>query len=73
MQHTKFQGHRPFGSGEEEFQMFLPDMDMAAILVLRPGPFEENFRSPIPWRLHISLILTGQAVSEEKMFKSVGD
>ena len=26
MMHTKFQGHRPFGFGEEDFLRFLPDM-----------------------------------------------
>ena len=34
MLHTNFQGHRPFGSREEESLMFLPYMSMAAILVL---------------------------------------
>ena len=34
MLHTKFQGHRPFGSGEEYFLMFLPYIGMAAILAL---------------------------------------
>ena len=40
MLHTKIQGHRPFGSGEEDFLRFLPYMGMAAILVKWPGPFE---------------------------------
>ena len=30
MLHTKIQGHRPFGSGEEDLFRFLPFMDMAA-------------------------------------------
>ena len=30
MRHTKFQGHWPFGSGEEDFLQFLPYMGMAA-------------------------------------------
>ena len=34
MLHTKFQGHRPFGSGEEDVLMFLLYMGMAAILVM---------------------------------------
>ena len=34
MMHTKFQGHRPFGSGEEDFLRFLPYMGMAAILIM---------------------------------------
>ena len=43
MLHTKFQGHRPFGSGEEDFLWFLPYMGMAAILVMWPWPFEGIF------------------------------
>ena len=31
MLNTKFQGHRPFGSGEEDILKFLPYMGMAAI------------------------------------------
>ena len=34
MLHTKFQDHRPFGSGEEDLLRFLPHMDMAAILIM---------------------------------------
>ena len=34
MLHAKFQDHRTSGSGEEDFQMFLPYMGMAAILVM---------------------------------------
>ena len=33
MQHTKFQGHRSIGSGED-FLSFLPYMGMAAMLVM---------------------------------------
>ena len=43
MLHTEFQGHRPFGSEEEDFLRFLPNMGMEATLVMRPGPFEETF------------------------------
>ena len=32
MLHTKFQGHQPFGSGEEGFLRFLPYMCMVKIL-----------------------------------------
>ena len=42
MLHTKFQGHQPFGSGEDVLSL-LPYMGMAAILVMWPGPFEQNF------------------------------
>ena len=41
MLHTKFQGHRPLGSGEE-FSRFLPYMGM----VMWPGPFEQTFVPP---------------------------
>ena len=34
MLHTKFLGNRPTGSGEEDFEGFLPYMGMAAILVM---------------------------------------
>ena len=34
MLHSKFQSHRPFGSGEEDFLRFLTYMGMAAILVM---------------------------------------
>ena len=48
MMHNKFQGHRPFGSRVEDFLSFLPYMGMPAILVMWPGPFEQNFCSCIP-------------------------
>ena len=34
MLHTKFHENRPAGSGEEDFEGFLPDMGVAAILVM---------------------------------------
>ena len=34
MLHAKFQDHRTSGSGEKDFQMFLPYMGVAAILVM---------------------------------------
>ena len=34
MLQAKFQDHRTFGSGEEDFQRFLPCMGLAAILVM---------------------------------------
>ena len=39
MLHTKFQGHRFIGSGEEDFLSFLPYMGMAAMLVMWPNSF----------------------------------
>ena len=43
MLHTKFQGHQSIGSGEEDFLRFLPDMGMAAKLVMWSRPFEQFF------------------------------
>ena len=34
MLHTKFRGNRPAGSGEKDFEGFLPYMGVAAILVM---------------------------------------
>ena len=34
MLHTKFRENRPAGSGEKDFEVFLPYMGMAAILVM---------------------------------------
>ena len=34
MLHAKFHDHRNSGSGEEDFQRFLPYMGVAAILVM---------------------------------------
>ena len=34
MLHTKFRENRPTGSGEEDFEGFLPYMGMTAILVM---------------------------------------
>ena len=45
MLHAKFQDHRPYGSGEEDFLRFLPYMGMAAILA-KPGRFISPFVPP---------------------------
>ena len=34
MQHAKFRENRPAGSGDEDFEGFLPYMGMAATLVM---------------------------------------
>ena len=71
MPHTKFEGHQPFGSREEDFLRFLPYKGMEAILVMWPGPFEQlSFPHPIEAPYEIRLI--GPVVSEEKMFKECG-
>ena len=46
MLHTKFQGHRPFGSREVDFLRLLSYMGVVAILVMYPGPFEQIFVPP---------------------------
>ena len=40
---TKFHDNRPTGSREEDFWRVLPNMGMAAILVMWPGPREQTF------------------------------
>ena len=72
MMHTKIQGHWPFGSGEEDFFRFLPNMALAAILVMWPGPFEQTFVPPSCRSSIWNLTLTGPVVSEEKIFKECG-
>ena len=44
-------------------------MDMAAILVMWPGPFEQTFVHPSYGDSIWNLALIGPVVSEEKMFK----
>ena len=65
MLHFKFQGHR------EDCFMFLPHMGIAAILVMRPEPFEQTFVPPSlggsTWN-YASIVL---AVSQEKKFGNV--
>ena len=72
MLHINLQGHRPFGSREEDFLMFLPYMKMVAILVMWLGPFEQTFVPPSHVGFIWNFTLIGQAVSEEKMFKEYG-
>ena len=71
MLHTKPQGHWPFGYGEEIFEGSLPYMGVTAILDVTQTP-RTNFRSPIPLRLHMNLVLIGQAVLEKKIFENGG-
>ena len=47
MLHTKFQDHRLFDSGEEDFLRLLPYMGMTVILVMWPWPLKE-FLFPRP-------------------------
>ena len=52
--HAKFQSHLAFCSGEEDIEMSVLYMGMAAILVMLPRPFYEFFLSPFKRRLHIN-------------------
>ena len=72
MLHTKFQGHWPFGSREEDFLRFLPYMGMAAILVMWPGTFEQTFIPPSHRSSIWNKTWPGPVVSEETMFKECG-
>ena len=69
MLHTKFQGYRSIGSGEEDFLRFLPYMGMAAMLVMWPRLFEQLFfpKGGCIW----NLVAIGPVVSEEKSFEIV--
>ena len=69
----KFLGHRPVGSGEEDFLRFISYMGIAAIMVMWPGPFEQTFVSPSHGDSIWNLSSIGPVVPEEKMFKSVDD
>ena len=53
MLHTKFQGHRPFGSGEEDFFKVFTIYGHGGHLGHVTWTSLTNFRSPIPWRLHM--------------------
>ena len=70
MLHTKFQGHRSIGSGED-FLRFLPYMGMAAMLVMWPRPFEQLFFPKGPGGCIWNLVAIGPVVSEEKSFEIV--
>ena len=70
--HTKFQGNPPFGSGEEDFLRFLPYMGMAAILVMWPGPFEQNFVPPSHGDATWNFASICPVVSDKKMFFECG-
>ena len=72
MLHTNFQGHRLFGSREEDFfKRFLPYMGMTAILVMWPGPFEQTFILPSHGGSAWNLASISQAISKEKKFENV--
>ena len=51
MLHTKFQGHRSIGSGEEDFLRFLPYMGMAAMWSCDPTHL---YKFSFPFSLKLS-------------------
>ena len=68
MLHTKFQGHQPIASGEEDFLRFLPYMGMVAMLVMRPNSFVYIF-IPILLQAFIwTLVPNGPTVSAKNKF-----
>ena len=73
MLHTKFQGHRPFGSGEEDFWRVFTIYGRGGHLghvTQIPGT---NFRSPDLGRLHMKYGFNRPVVSEKKMFENLDD
>ena len=46
MLHTKFRENRPAGYGKEDFELFLTDMGVAAILVMGPAIRDQTFIPP---------------------------
>ena len=67
MLHTKFQGNRPSGSGEEDFFRFLPYIGVAAILVIWLGRIFPPLYKGCIW----NIIEIGPVVSEEKSFENL--
>ena len=65
MLHAKFQDNRTSGSGEEDFQRFLPYMGVAAILVRRPASCHQIFISLYMKAFIQSLVQIGTVVSEK--------
>ena len=53
MLHTKSQDHRPSGSREEDFEMVLPYMGVAVILVMSPKYFVYIFTNLSKKSLHM--------------------
>ena len=53
MLHTNFQGHPPFGYGEEDFFKVFTIYGHGGHFGHVTWTAWTNFRSPIPWRLHM--------------------
>ena len=69
MLQAKFQDHRTSGSGEEDFQRFLPFMVVAAILVMWPASCHQIFISLYLKAFIQSLVQIGTVVSEKIQFE----
>ena len=69
MLHAKFQDHRTTGSGEEDFQRFLPYMGMAAILVILPASCDQIFIFLYLKSFIQSLVQIGTVVTEKIQFE----
>ena len=71
MLYTKIQPQSVFGSEEENFQVFLLYMGMAAILVNGAEPFEQIVNILSTGSHMWNLMKIAQAVSEKKTFKNI--
>ena len=69
--HIKFQGHQPFGSREEDLNVFT---------IYGHGGYLHNnviytncthFHSPIPWKRHMNLASISQGIYKEKKLENV--
>ena len=69
MLQAKFQDHRTSGSGEEDFQRFLPYMGVAAILVMSPASCLQIFIFLYLQAFFQSLVQIGKVVSEKIQFE----
>ena len=69
--HTKFQGHRPFGSGEDFFKVFTIYGHGSQLYHVTRTVWT-NFRSPSHGDSIWNLASICPVVSEEKMFKEYG-
>ena len=71
MLHTKSQGHRPSGSGEEDFLRVFTIYGRGGHLGHVTKTIWTNFRSPTLRSLHMKYEFNWPVVSEEKMFENV--
>ena len=71
MLQAKFQNQRTSGSGEEDFQRFLPYMGVAAIFVMSPASCHQIFISLYLKAFIQNLVQIGTVVSEKIQFESL--